>query len=84
MGKDQPPDLAALVPTSSIVLPDEPEKQPSPQVLIDKSHVSADSKPKAVSGKSLIKFDIQCVFMCNLHQYSLCFAFLNKQLVFFF
>ncbi|XP_054798417.1 uncharacterized protein LOC129303251 isoform X2 [Prosopis cineraria] len=50
VGKDLPPDLATLVPSGSIVLADQPEKQPSPQVPIDKNHVSADSKPTMVSG----------------------------------
>lgn len=58
VGKDQPPDLAALVPSSSIVLPEQPEKQPSQQVLTDKEHVSADSKPAVAPGKVLIGYDI--------------------------
>ncbi|KAF7829848.1 prolyl-tRNA synthetase associated domain-containing protein 1 [Senna tora] len=53
VGKDQPPDLAALVPSGTIVLPDPPEKQPSPQVPIDGNHVSADSKPMVVSAKGV-------------------------------
>ncbi|XP_028757578.1 prolyl-tRNA synthetase associated domain-containing protein 1 [Neltuma alba] len=53
VGKDQPPDLAALVPSGSIVVPDQPEKQPSPQIPIDKSHVSADSKPTVLPAKGV-------------------------------
>ncbi|KAI4307291.1 hypothetical protein L6164_030495 [Bauhinia variegata] len=48
VGKDQPPDLASLVPSSSIVLPDQPEKQTSSQAPIDGNHVSADNKSKVV------------------------------------
>lgn len=59
VGKDQPPDLAALVPSGSVAFADQPEKQSSPQVLIDKKHVSDDSKPTVISGKFLIKYDTQ-------------------------
>ncbi|KAK4276752.1 hypothetical protein QN277_014864 [Acacia crassicarpa] len=51
VGKDQAPDLAALVPSGSIAFTDQPEKQPSSQVPVDKTHVSADSKPTVVSVK---------------------------------
>ncbi|KAJ1380177.1 putative prolyl-tRNA synthetase associated domain-containing [Sesbania bispinosa] len=51
VSKDQPPDLAALLPSSSIVLPDQPEKQPSSQVPTDGNHVSVDSKSQTVSAK---------------------------------
>ena len=61
VGKDQPPDLAALVPSGSIVLSDEQEKQPSSQVPIDGNRV--DDKLKAGSGKIFIKCDIHCSFM---------------------
>ncbi|KAF1863821.1 hypothetical protein Lal_00030935 [Lupinus albus] len=54
VGKDQPPDLAALVPSSSIVLSDRPEKQPSPQLLTNVNHAPVDNKPKTISGKSSI------------------------------
>ncbi|XP_061354782.1 uncharacterized protein LOC133299340 [Gastrolobium bilobum] len=40
VGKDQPPDLVALVPSGSIVLLDQPEKQPSSQAPTDGNHVS--------------------------------------------
>ncbi|CAL0319392.1 unnamed protein product [Lupinus luteus] len=50
VGKDEPPDLAALVPSGSIVLPDQPEKQSS-QVPKDGNHVSGDNKSKTVSAK---------------------------------
>ena len=53
MGKDQPPDLAALVPSGSIVLPDQPEKQPSSQVPKDGNLVSVDNSSKTVSGKAV-------------------------------
>ncbi|KAK7311560.1 hypothetical protein RJT34_09791 [Clitoria ternatea] len=50
VGKDQPPDLAALVPSGSIILPDEPEKQSS-QVPQDVKHVSIDNRTTTVSAK---------------------------------
>ncbi|CAL0315502.1 unnamed protein product [Lupinus luteus] len=51
VGKDQPPDLAALVPSSSIVLPDQPEKQPSSQFPANLNHASVDNKSKTISAK---------------------------------
>ncbi|KAL2339810.1 hypothetical protein Fmac_007750 [Flemingia macrophylla] len=51
VGKDQPPDLAALVPSSSIVLPDQPQKQSSTQVPRDANHVSVDNGTNTVSAK---------------------------------
>ncbi|KAJ1380260.1 YbaK/aminoacyl-tRNA synthetase-associated domain [Sesbania bispinosa] len=51
VGKDQPPDLAALVPSGSISLPDQPEKQSSSQVPKDGSLVSVDNRSKTVSAK---------------------------------
>jgi len=50
VGKDQPPDLAALVPSGTINLPDQPEKQPSSQPT-EGNHVSVD-EPKIISGKN--------------------------------
>ncbi|KAH1213318.1 Prolyl-tRNA synthetase associated domain-containing protein 1 [Glycine max] len=49
VGKDQPPDLAALVPSGTINLPDQPEKQPSSQPT-EGNHVSVD-EPKIISAK---------------------------------
>ena len=54
MGKDQPPDLAALVPSGSIALPDQAEKQPSSQVPKEGNPVSVGNKSKTVSGNSSI------------------------------
>lgn len=51
VGKDHPPDLAALVPSGSINLPDQPEKQPSSQVPTDGNHVSVDKESKMISAK---------------------------------
>ncbi|RZC18287.1 hypothetical protein D0Y65_010776, partial [Glycine soja] len=51
VGKDQPPDLAALVPSGLIVLPDQPQKQSSSQVPEDANHVSMDNGTNTVSGK---------------------------------
>ncbi|CAJ1974204.1 unnamed protein product [Sphenostylis stenocarpa] len=51
VGKDQPPDLAALVPSGSIVLPDQPQKQSSLQVPTDANHVSVDNGTSTVSAK---------------------------------
>lgn len=53
MGKDQPPDLAALVPSGSIVLPDQPQKQSSSLVPKDANHVSVDNGANTVSGKKI-------------------------------
>ncbi|MED6161822.1 hypothetical protein PIB30_064360 [Stylosanthes scabra] len=53
VGKDQPPDLAALVPSGSIVLPDQPEKQPSLQVPKDGNLVSVDNSSKIISAKAV-------------------------------
>ncbi|KAF7816879.1 prolyl-tRNA synthetase associated domain-containing protein 1 [Senna tora] len=53
VGKDQPPDLAALVPSSSSVLPDQQDKQTSSQVPIFGGHVSADIRSKEVSAKGV-------------------------------
>ncbi|KAK7321030.1 hypothetical protein VNO77_31132 [Canavalia gladiata] len=51
VGKDHPPDLAALVPSGSIPLPDQSEKQPSSQVPHDGNHVSVDGKSKTSTAK---------------------------------
>ncbi|XP_027331272.1 prolyl-tRNA synthetase associated domain-containing protein 1-like isoform X2 [Abrus precatorius] len=51
VGKDHRPDLAALVPSGSIVLADEPERQSSSQVPIDGNHVSVGNKSKVISEK---------------------------------
>ncbi|XP_068481551.1 uncharacterized protein [Phaseolus vulgaris] len=50
VGKDQPPDLAALVPSGSVVLPDQPQKQSS-QVHKDAHNVSVGNETSAVSAK---------------------------------
>lgn len=52
VGKDQPPDLAAFVPSGSTVLPDTPEKVASSQVSTG-NHVILDSK--SVAGNSISK-----------------------------
>ncbi|XP_057427223.1 uncharacterized protein LOC130720587 [Lotus japonicus] len=51
VGKDQPPDLAALVPSGSIALPDQAEKQSSSEVPKEGNTVSVSNKPKTVSAK---------------------------------
>jgi hypothetical protein len=54
VGKDQPPDLAALVPSSAIILPDQPGKQSSAEVPKEGNLVSVDNKSKTVPGKSFM------------------------------
>ncbi|CAL5202955.1 unnamed protein product [Lathyrus oleraceus] len=51
VGKDQPPDLAALVPSGSIVLPDQPGKQSSAVTPKDGNLVSEENKSKTVPAK---------------------------------
>ncbi|KAK7351125.1 hypothetical protein VNO77_10346 [Canavalia gladiata] len=51
VGKDQPPDLAVLVPSGSIVLPEQPEKHSSSQVPKDVNYVSVDNRTNTVSAK---------------------------------
>ncbi|XP_058754229.1 uncharacterized protein LOC131627389 [Vicia villosa] len=51
VGKDQPPDLAALVPSGSIVLPDQPGKQSSAVPPKDGNLVSEENKSKTVPAK---------------------------------
>ncbi|KAJ7965591.1 Prolyl-tRNA synthetase associated domain-containing protein 1 [Quillaja saponaria] len=53
VGKDQPPDLATLVPSGSIVLPDHPEKPASLLVPTERNHASAEKsfKPKNTKEK---------------------------------
>ncbi|MED6173683.1 hypothetical protein PIB30_061896 [Stylosanthes scabra] len=53
VGKDQPPDLAALVPSGSTVLPEQPEKQPSSQVPKNTNLVSVDNSSKTASAKAV-------------------------------
>ncbi|QCE15792.1 prolyl-tRNA synthetase associated domain-containing protein 1 [Vigna unguiculata] len=50
VGKDQPPDLAALVPSGSVVLPDQSQKQSS-QIPKDASNVSVGNGTSANSAK---------------------------------
>ncbi|KAI4388311.1 hypothetical protein MLD38_000653 [Melastoma candidum] len=52
VGKDQPPDLAALVPSDSIDLPEISKKAPSSQSSVEKK-ISADVKPNAVKAKAV-------------------------------
>ncbi|XWS25173.1 hypothetical protein CRYUN_Cryun27aG0047400 [Craigia yunnanensis] len=52
VGKDQPPDLAAFVPSCSTVLPDLPEKAPSSQDSTG-NHLSADSNSALVTAKAV-------------------------------
>lgn len=57
MGKDQPPDLAAFVPSDATILPDNLEKTPS-SVAPEKNHISADIKSKVVTGTILASITI--------------------------
>ncbi|KAI6693840.1 hypothetical protein NL676_021550 [Syzygium grande] len=52
VGKDQPPDLAALVPSDSIVLPEFAEGE-LPSKPSDENHAATDVKPKAVKAKAV-------------------------------
>lgn len=52
VGKDQPPDLAALVPSDSIVLPEFAEGAP-PSEHSNENHAATDVKPKAVKAKAV-------------------------------
>ncbi|KAI3420710.1 tRNA_edit domain-containing protein [Psidium guajava] len=52
VGKDQPPDLAALVPADSIVLPEFAEAA-LPSERSNESHAAIDVKPKAVKAKAV-------------------------------
>ncbi|XP_004488907.1 uncharacterized protein [Cicer arietinum] len=70
VSKDQPPDLAALVPPSLGVMPQQSETQPSSQVPADGNHVSVNNKSQTVSGKNSVKCDIQCSFMYHLHEWN--------------
>lgn len=49
VGKDQPPDLAGLVPSDAVVLPDPTEKKASSQGP-EKNHISVNNKPTANAG----------------------------------
>ncbi|XP_030536443.2 prolyl-tRNA synthetase associated domain-containing protein 1 [Rhodamnia argentea] len=52
VGKDQPPDLAALVPSDSIVLPELAEAA-LPSEHSNENHAAIDAKPKAVKAKAV-------------------------------
>ncbi|KAJ4836071.1 hypothetical protein Tsubulata_008976 [Turnera subulata] len=53
VGKDQPPDLAALVPSGSIVLPDGPGKaSPSPLQAPAENNITMDKKATTVAVKT--------------------------------
>ncbi|XP_050363666.1 uncharacterized protein LOC126782457 [Argentina anserina] len=56
VGKDQPPDLAALVPSSTVMLPDHPETAAVSSKVPAENKVSASNKPtkSAVSTKPSI------------------------------
>ncbi|CAA2983059.1 prolyl-tRNA synthetase associated domain-containing 1 [Olea europaea subsp. europaea] len=51
VGKDQPPDLAGLVPSDAVVLPDPTEKTASSQGP-EKNHISVNNKPTANAAKA--------------------------------
>ncbi|RHN55955.1 hypothetical protein MtrunA17_Chr5g0424071 [Medicago truncatula] len=48
LSKDQPPDIAALVPSSSMVMLNLSEMQPSSQVPVDENHDSVDNKSSSL------------------------------------
>ncbi|XP_051124353.1 uncharacterized protein LOC127246813 isoform X2 [Andrographis paniculata] len=50
VGKDHPPDLAALVPSDAPTMADPPTQQGSSQVS-EKNHVSSNTQPKVVPAK---------------------------------
>lgn len=50
VGKDQPPDLAGLVPSVSSLVPDTPEKVSS-HPDSNENHGVTDKKSKAVAGR---------------------------------
>lgn len=56
VGKDQPPDLAYLVPSSSLVLPDPPETAASSKGRTE-NKVSAGNKSKTSTGTIMCKCD---------------------------
>ncbi|KAK0576507.1 hypothetical protein LWI29_018611 [Acer saccharum] len=64
VGKDQPPDLAAFVPSGSMVLPDPPEKAVSMQNASG-NHVIASSNPKAVADSE--KFVEEIIDIISAH-----------------
>ncbi|KAH9691078.1 tRNA edit domain-containing protein [Citrus sinensis] len=77
VGKDQPPDLAAFVPSASTVLPDLPEQASAVQSA-GGSYVNANNNSKAATG-SLI-----CMYK-NCNAYAVSIELLNLQFsVFFF
>lgn len=49
VGKDQPPDLATLVPSDATVVADPPEKQ-APSQASEKNHISVNNQPTTVKG----------------------------------
>lgn len=51
VGKDQPPDLASLVPSDAKVIADPPEKQETSQGS-EKIHTSANNQPVIATGIS--------------------------------
>ena len=52
VGKDQPPDLASLVPSDAISIPGQPDKA-APSLVSDMSHAPVNNKSTGVSGKLL-------------------------------
>lgn len=52
VGKDQPPDLASLVPLDAITIPGQPDKA-APLQVSDMNHAPVHNKSTGVSGKLL-------------------------------
>ncbi|OIT02399.1 PREDICTED: putative prolyl-tRNA synthetase associated domain-containing protein 1 [Nicotiana attenuata] len=52
VGKDQPPDLASLVPSDTIVLPGQPDKT-TPVQVSDTNHAPVSNKSTGVSAKAV-------------------------------
>lgn len=60
MGKDQPPDLAALVPSDVPILPDTQEKTAasvsSAKSCVEKNPIAADTKSTVIAGLTFTTF----------------------------
>ncbi|XP_058190085.1 uncharacterized protein LOC131307546 isoform X2 [Rhododendron vialii] len=52
VGKDQPPDLAYLVPSDAIVLEEGPTEKAGPSKGPESSHIAVNNKPTSVAGKA--------------------------------
>lgn len=74
VGKDLPPDLAGLIPSDAVVLPDPPEKRASSQGP-NENLISVSNKPTATVGMVLLESQLLAYFLFQYVIILICLSF---------